>query len=143
MRKKINDLKDLKIARLEAKLKAAQSLQLMKQTGSDLKEDLQTVSVVGSIVKNIVAPTGWTSRQSTESWGDSDEFSKIPWDELGLDFLVQLRTKGVRWQSFIIPLSIWLIRNGYLDRLVKTKKSDVYAALLIMVRKARSGLNKK
>ncbi len=138
MKKKINDLKDLEIARLQTKLKAAESLRQAKEAGTDIKEDFNSIASVGKTVKKFIRPDKSKSVNSADDISGSG-FNQINshLNELGLDLLLQLRNKGVRWQSVIIPIGIWLIKNGYLEHIATTKKSEIYAILLNAVRKAR------
>ncbi|TVQ50616.1 MAG: hypothetical protein EA362_01920 [Saprospirales bacterium] len=139
MKRKINDLKDLKIARLEAKLKAAESLRLAKEAGTDIKEDFSGIVAIGKTVKKFISPSKSVANKGNDN---SSNYNAVGldnfWNELGLDMLVQFRKKGVKWQSVIIPIGIWLIKNGYLQHIATTKKSEIYTILLNAVRKARS-----
>lgn len=144
MRKKINDLKDLEIARLEAKLKASESLRLAKEAGSDIKEDFNSIAAVGRTVSKFIRPSASdTLKNPTIFSPNRVSKEEIPWNELGIDVFYEIKQRGVKWQSVIIPVGIWLMRNGYLDQIISTKKSDVYAVLLGLVKKARDNKNIK
>ena len=139
MKKKINALKDLEIARLEAKLKAADALRSAKEAGSDIKEDFDSISSIGSTIKDFIKPNVSKRRKSAAGNSDKDfKANDIPWNELGLDLLFQMRREGVNWKSVITPMGLWLLKNGYFEQLISTKKSDIYATLLRFVKKARS-----
>lgn len=143
MKKKIYDLKDLEIARLEARLKAAESLRLAKEAGTEIKHDFNSLSSVGKTVGKFIRSSGRREVKHDSGFlADSFDNRGLPWDELGLDLFFQIREKGVKWQSIILPIGIWLIKNGYFDQLIKTKKSDIYAGLLRVVRMARNSKNK-
>jgi len=142
--KKINDLKDLEIARLEAKLKASEALLLAKEAGSEIREDFNSFAAVGRTVGKFIRPSAKVNNQKGSSIsGNKLSRDGIPWDELGLDVFWQLRKSGVKWQSVIVPIGIWLMKNGYFDQIVSSKKSDIYAVLLGIVKKARGNKNIK
>ena len=143
MKKKINDLKDLEIARLQAKLKAAESLRQAKEAATDIMEDFNSIASVGKTVKKFIRPDKSKSENSAiDITGSGLKQFDGNLNELGLDLFLQLRNKGVSWQSVIFPLGIWLIKNGYLEHIASTKKSEIYAILLSAVKKARARIKK-
>lgn len=136
--KKIKSLKDLKIAKLEARLAAEQSLHDFKKSGDSIKANFEGVSSVVQGISHIAS--------SREKGGLEDSKLNLPHDSvmnLGISVASQFAYGKVRWRAVVIPLAIWLIKSGYIHELSQTKKSDIYGLMLKGVRNLRKSLKKK
>nr|MBS0038162.1 hypothetical protein [Saprospiraceae bacterium] len=132
--KRIKSLKDLKVAKLEARLAAKQSFQEMEGSGSNIKANFDGVT---SVVQGIARIANMGGRKRS---GIKDHDSVM---DLGISVASQFAYGKVKWRAVVIPLAIWLIKSGYIHELSQTKKSDIYGLMLKGVRNLRKSLKKK
>lgn len=128
----MNSLKDLKIARLEAKLKAKESLHEVNMAKADLKGDFAGVRGVVSTVRKI---SEWGKDSTVD--GRDPEPSPDSLAGLGMSMAQNLSKNKVKWRTLFFPVLIWLFKSGYLERLSEIKKSNILAYLLEVVRNLR------
>ena len=142
MKSKINNLSDLKAARLEAKLRAEKSRNLLQSQKDDLKDDLEGISSLASGVKSAAAlfsgpkkSGGFVSDASSPTHSNDDMANLLMGIASGLS------ARKIDWRPLIFSIVLWSIKSGYLEKLVTVKKSDVYALLLTAVRDVRKRIN--
>lgn len=133
--KKIKSLKDLKFAKLEARLAAEQSLHDFKKSGDSIKANFEGVS---SVVQSVARIANLGGKEVSNLNQPHDSMMN-----LGITVASQFAYSKVRWRAVVIPLAIWLIKSGYIHELSQTKKSDIYGLMLKGVRNLRKSLRKK
>jgi len=128
----MNSLKDLKIARLEARLKAKESLDEINTARADLKGDLAGVRGIVSTVRKL---SEWGKDPSVDG-GDPNP-SPDSMAGLGMSIAQILSSGKFKWRTLFFPVLIWLFKSGYLEKLGEVKKSNILAHLLESVRSLR------
>lgn len=141
---KIKNPKDLQIARLEAKLRAEQSLATIKKSSSSVKSNVTDAIALSASLKGLLGSLGG----SFTSWFDSSRDSSSSSDNsnvtsafgLGTAIAGDIAKNGAKWKPLLLTIFIWLIKSGYLNDLSRLKKSDVYWIALQKVRQLRKTL---
>lgn len=140
---KIKNPKDLQIARLEAKLRAEQSLATIKKSSSSVKGNVTDAIALSASLKGLLGSLGG----SFTSWFDSSRDSSSSDNSnvtsafgLGTAIAGDIAKNGAKWKPLLLTILIWLIKSGYLNDLSRLKKSDVYWIALQKVRQLRKSL---
>jgi len=140
MTKQINNISDLKAARAEAALKAEKARSGLTTEKEQLREDFEGLKSISAGIRSAISIFSGTSGNSSNIQTQNKHKGEDQFLNLLIGLLSGLGKRKIDWRPILISIFIWLLKNGYFEKLVSLRKSEVYALLLTFVRNLREKL---